>query len=377
MSDLSVKALVDAGAHIGCRVGRWNPKMDKYILESRNRIHIIDLKETIKGILRAKHFIREVVAGGNDVLFVGTKQQIRGIASMARDKAGMPYVSDRWIGGTLTNFEVIGSRIAHLEDMEKREEEGRTDVLTKKELARFNREKAKLFRNLHGIREMFRLPGAMVVVDTKTERKAIREAQRMGIPVVGIIDTDCDPTHSDLHIPANDDAIRSVNLIMDHLFEAADAGKTLRKERGVPDPVVTRDLPTDAPVPRPTRVGARRGPGGPGRGGRGGPPRGGGDGRDGQRDPATGGGDTGGDSGQPAADGGTPRPGLRVPMPGGVNRPVEIQPHPENEEKPKASTPDEGAPDTAKAEAPDTAKAEAPDTPEAETSEAPKSETAE
>lgn len=319
MSDLSVKALVDAGAHIGCRVGRWNPKMDKYILESRNRIHIIDLKETIKGILRAKHFVREIVAGGNDVLFVGTKQQIRAIVSEARDKTGMPYVSDRWIGGTLTNFDVIGSRIAHLEDMEKREEEGRTSVLTKKELARFNREKAKLFRNLHGIRDMYRLPGAMVVVDTKTERKAIREAHRMGIPVVGIIDTDCDPDHSDVHIPANDDAIRSVSMILDHLFEAADAGKTLRKERGVPEPTQTRDLPTDAPVPRPTRGGRRGGPGGR-RGPGGGQGGGGGRGR----------GKQGGGDGQQK---GGPRQGLRVPMPGGVNRPVEIQPHPENESK--------------------------------------------
>lgn len=304
MSDLNVKALVDAGAHIGCRVGRWNPKMERFILESRNRIHIIDLKETIRGILRAKHFLREIVASGSDVLFVGTKQQIRASVARARELGGMPFVSDRWIGGTLTNFEVIGSRIAYLEELEKKEAEGQTSVLTKKELARFNREKAKLFRNLHGIRDMFRLPGAMVVIDTKTERKAIREARRMGVPVVGVVDTDCDPDHCDVQIPANDDAIRSVELILGELFEAVDAGKNLRKERGIPDPAQTRARPVDeAPVPRPSRGGGR------GRRGPGGPPR----------------------------PGAGARPGQRRPMPGGVNRAVEIQPLRESGEQPAES----------------------------------------
>lgn len=332
MSDLSVKALVDAGAHIGCRVGRWNPKMEKFILESRNRIHIIDLKETIRGILRAKHFIREIVASGSDVLFVGTKQQIRGTVSRAREMGGMPFVSDRWIGGTLTNFEVIGSRIAYLEELEKKEAEGQTSVLTKKELARFNREKAKLFRNLHGIRDMFRLPGAMVVIDTKTERKAIREARRMGIPVIGIVDTDCDPDHCDMQIPANDDAIRSVALILDQLFAAVETGRNLRKERGIPDPTANRQRgPELAPVPRPSRgnqrgPGGRRGPGGPGGPG-GGPGRGG---------PGQGG---------PSRPGAGARPGQRRPMPGGVNRAVEIQPLAEPKPAEEASKPAEGAPE--------------------------------
>lgn len=304
MSDLNVKALVDAGAHIGCRVGRWNPKMERFILESRNRIHIIDLKETIRGILRAKHFIREIVASGQDVLFVGTKQQIRGTVSRAREEGSMPFVSDRWIGGTLTNFEVIGSRIAYLEELEKKEAEGQTSVLTKKELARFNREKAKLFRNLHGIRDMFRLPGAMVVVDTKTERKAIREARRMGIPIVGVVDTDCDPDMCDIQIPANDDAIRSVALILDQLFKATEEGKNLRKERGIPDPTQARPtLQQGAPVPRPSRGGNRRGPG------RGGPPG----------------------APRPSRPGSGARPGQRRPMPGGVNRPVEIQSLPDQD----------------------------------------------
>lgn len=311
MSDLNVQALIDAGAHIGCRVGRWNPKMAPYILEARHRIHIIDLRQTIRGILRAKHFLREVIASGQDVLFVGTKQQLRGEISKVKLNAGMPFVEDRWIGGTLTNYEVIGSRIAFLEDMEKKESEGHLETLTKKEGARFMREKRKVFRNLHGIRDMFRLPGAMVVIDPRTERNAIREAQRMGIPVLGIVDTDCDPDLCDLIIPANDDAIRSVALILEHLIDAVNIGKGLRKERGIADPqrdpVVEKKM-AGAPVPRPRKGGPRR-PGGPGKGGPGGP-RGGGRER-------------------------------RQPIEGGVNRQVEIQALPDAEPKPAESAPAE------------------------------------
>ncbi|MHC4380550.1 MAG: 30S ribosomal protein S2 [Planctomycetota bacterium] len=262
MSDLNVQTLIDAGAHIGCRVGRWNPKMEPYILEARNQIHIIDLRQTIRGILRAKHFLKEVVASGQDVLFVGTKQQLRGEIAKVYSESGMPFVEDRWIGGTLTNYEVIGSRIAFLEDMEKKESEGYLDTLTKKEGARFTREKRKVFRNLHGIRDMVRLPGAMVVIDPRTERNAVREAQRMGIPVIGVVDTDCDPTSCDLIIPANDDAIRSVEVIIGELNKALKAGKQLRKERGVADPQRDAEkpetLPSGAPIPKPRSGGKRR-----------------------------------------------------------------------------------------------------------------------
>lgn len=294
MSDLNVQTLIDAGAHIGCRVGRWNPKMEPYILEARNQIHIIDLRETIRGILRAKHFLKEVVASGQDVLFVGTKQQLRGEIAKVYSESGMPFVEDRWIGGTLTNYDVIGSRIAFLEDMEKKESEGHLSTLTKKEGARFTREKRKVFRNLHGIRDMVRLPGAMVVIDPRTERNAVREAQRMGIPVIGVVDTDCDPTSCDLIIPANDDAIRSVEVIISELNKALTAGKQLRKERGVADP--QRDtskpetLPSGAPIPRPRSGGKRR----PGR------------------------------MEVKAKEAGPPKR-KRTPMDGGVNRQVEIQ----------------------------------------------------
>ena len=259
MPDLSVQAFIDAGAHIGCRVARWNPKMEPYILETRNRIHVIDLRETIRGILRTKHFLREIIASGQDVLFVGTKPQIAAEIAQVNADCGMPYVDDRWIGGTLTNYEVIGSRIAYLEELEKKEQEGHLDTLTKKEGSRFLREKRKVYRNLHGIRDMFRLPGAMVVIDPKTERNAVREAQRMGIPVVGVVDTDCDPDSCDIVIPANDDAIRSVALILEHLVEAVREGKQLRKERGVADPAREDLAPvgTGVPMPKPRR-GRRR-----------------------------------------------------------------------------------------------------------------------
>lgn len=259
MSQLSVQTLVDAGAHIGCRVSRWNPKMEPYIHGSRNRIHVIDLKETIRGILRAKHFLKEMIGSGQDVLFVGTKPQIRSEVAKVNEETGMPFVNDRWIGGTLTNYQIIGSRIAHLDDLEKKETEGYLDDLTKKEAARFLREKRKIFRNLHGIRDMFRLPGALVVVDPRTERNAVREAQRMGIPVIGVVDTDGDPDFCDLVIPANDDAIRSVGLILGHLVEAIERGKDLRKERGITEASKQEDIvPLSAPIPMPKSQRARR-----------------------------------------------------------------------------------------------------------------------
>ena len=257
MSDLAVQEFVDAGAHIGCRVSRWNPKMEPYIYGSRNRIHIIDLKLTIRGILRARHFLREIVASGQDVLFVGTKPQIQAEIRRVHEQTTMPYVDDRWIGGTLTNYDVIGSRLAYLEDLEKKESEGFLDTLSSKAASRFMREKRKVHRNLHGIRDMFRLPGALVVVDPKTDANAVREANKMGIPVVGIVDTDCDPEVCDIVIPANDDAIRSVSLILSKLIDSVLEGRRLREERGVQPH--TRPEPVDAgvPVPRP-RPGASR-----------------------------------------------------------------------------------------------------------------------
>ena len=231
--------------------------MEPYIFGIRNRIHIIDLRLTIKGILRARYFLREVVASGKDVIFVGTKKQIQGEIRKVHEATGMHYVDDRWIGGTLTNYEVIGSRIAYLDDLEKKEKEGYLDTINSKEASRFARNKRKVWRNLHGIRDMFRLPGAMVVVDPRTEMNAVREAQRTGIPVIGIVDTDGDPDWCDLVIPANDDAIRSVALILEKLAKAVNEGKQLRQERGVK--VQGREesqAEAGIPIPRP-RAGSR------------------------------------------------------------------------------------------------------------------------
>ncbi len=233
--------------------------MSPYIYGIRNQIHIIDLKLTVRGILRARHFLREVIAGGQDVLFVGTKRQIQAEIRKVHEETKMPYVDDRWIGGMLTNYEVIGSRLAYLEDLEKKEAEGYLDQITSKEAARFMREKRKVYRNLHGIRDMFRLPGAMVVVDPRTEVHAVREARRMGIPVIGIVDTDGDPDVCDVVIPANDDAIRSVSLILEKLIKAVKQGLDLRAERGIPQATrETVDVATGViPVPKP-RVGRPR-----------------------------------------------------------------------------------------------------------------------
>lgn len=259
MSELSVQALVDAGAHIGCRVGRWNPKMEPYIFEARNRIHIIDLRQTVRGILRAQHFLRELVGNGEDVLIVGTKPQLRPELQKIHDATGMPFVADRWIGGTLTNYSVIGSRIQYLEELEKKETDGTKDRLSSKEQARFNREKRKVHRNLHGIREMFRLPGAVLAIDPRTELNCVREARRMGIPVVAVVDTDGDPDLCDIVIPANDDAIRSVAIILSELGEAIREGMRLRQERGMPDPRRREAAAPEAPPkPRPGRGGDRR-----------------------------------------------------------------------------------------------------------------------
>lgn len=261
LPELSLETLVDAGAHIGCRVGRWNPKMEPYIFEARNRIHIIDLRHTLRGILRASHFLRELVGSGEDILAVGTKPQVRPELRKFRELTGMPCVAERWIGGTLTNYSVIGGRIHYLDVLEKRETDGSLGKLSRKEQARFLREKRKVFRNLEGIRDMFRLPGALLVVDPRTEINAVREARRIGIPVVAVIDTDGDPDLCDIVIPANDDAIRSVALILSQLAEAVREGLRLRQERGIPDPrrqaeaaaPSARPAEPRAPRPRPTR----------------------------------------------------------------------------------------------------------------------------
>jgi len=215
-----VRNLINAGVHFGHRTSRWNPKMDPYIFGKRNLIHIIDIRETVKGILRSSRFLANVVADGKDVLFVGTKRQARLSVKDVAIRCNMHFVIERWLGGTLTNFRTIRSRLARLEELEAIEAEGMADNYSKKMIATLTRERRKIHRNLEGIRKMFELPGALVLVDVRREHIAAREARKLKIPVVALIDTDSDPDCVDIPIPANDDAIRAIDLILSQLGEA-------------------------------------------------------------------------------------------------------------------------------------------------------------
>lgn len=226
-SDL-VRELVDSGIHYGHRSSRWNPKMGPYIFGKRNLIHIIDIRETVKGLLRAKKFLTRVVADGGDVLFVGTKRQAKYAIEDHAKRCGMPYVSERWLGGTLTNFRTVRSRLTRLEELEAEEASGALQEYSKKAIATRTRERRKIKRNLDGIRTMDKLPAALVVVDVVREHNAVKEARKLGIPTVCLIDTDSDPQFADIPIPGNDDAIRSIEIVLKHCAEAVEMGKRSR-----------------------------------------------------------------------------------------------------------------------------------------------------
>ncbi|MCS7034337.1 MAG: 30S ribosomal protein S2 [Phycisphaerae bacterium] len=223
-----VKALVDAGVHFGHRVSRWNPKMQPYIHGKRNNIHIIDVRETIKGLLRAKKLITSTVASGKDVLFVGTKRQARHAIQEEAIRCGMHYVAERWLGGTLTNFRTIRQRLNRLEELEKLWETGAIENYSKKMKSTLAREKDKIKTNLEGIRRMDRMPGLMFIVDTRREHIAVKEARKLGVTTVALIDTDSDPDLIDLPIPGNDDAMRAIELIVRELADAVIEGKSAR-----------------------------------------------------------------------------------------------------------------------------------------------------
>jgi small subunit ribosomal protein S2 len=230
-----VKSLVDAGVHFGHRVSRWNPKMQPYISGKRNMIHIIDVKETVKGLLRAKKLVQNVVASGKDILFVGTKRQARFAVEEESKRCGMHYVSERWLGGTLTNFRTIRDRLKRLEELEKLWETGQIETYSKKMKSTLNREMTKIKTNLEGIRRMDRMPGLMFIIDTRREHIAVKEAKKLGVPTVALIDTDSDPDPIDLPIPGNDDAMRAVEIIMKELADSIIEGKTGRTEKGDTD----------------------------------------------------------------------------------------------------------------------------------------------
>jgi small subunit ribosomal protein S2 len=286
VSIVQVKDLIDSGVHFGHRASRWNPKMRPYIYGKRNLIHIIDLRETVRGLLRGYRYLSQVTSKGSLVLFVGTKRQAKEAVEREAARCGMPYVNERWLGGTLTNYRTIRDRLRRLNELESLwlaagENPGKTDVVahirsmlnesgkldlarspetaeirrySKKMVAQLNRELSKIRRNLDGIREMNRMPDAIVVIDPKREHIAVQEAQRVGIPTVALIDTDSDPDTVDLPIPGNDDSIRSIELVLTKLADAILEGKASlppEQQNLRPRPAPMGNGPSGSSNPRP------------------------------------------------------------------------------------------------------------------------------
>ena len=225
MSVISMKQLLEAGVHFGHQTRRWNPKMAPYIFTERNGIYIIDLQKTVKLIDEAYDFLKDVAASGKPILFVGTKKQAQHAIADEAKRCGEFYVCERWLGGMLTNHRTIAARIARLNEIEQMEEDGIFEKLSKKEVSKLQQEHEKLVKNLGGIRDMKGMPGAMFIVDPKKEKIAVHEARILNIPIVGMVDTNCDPDDVDYVIPANDDAIRAVKLISSKMADAVMEGK--------------------------------------------------------------------------------------------------------------------------------------------------------
>ena len=272
---VTAQELIDAGVHYGHQASRWNPKMKPFIHGKRHKIHVINLEETIRGLYQATHFVRSLAATGAQIMFLGTKKQIRPVVQAEAQKCNMPSVTERWIGGTLTNFSTVRERLKKLVEYEALETSGGIEKYKKKDQSMIRRDIKRIRRNLDGVRDLVGLPGALVVVDPRREENAMREAKRMNVPVVCVLDTDCDPSLADIVIPANDDAMSSVQLILGKLAEAVMEGRqqcdeaTLRDaQKAAQDDVRTKAAPGRRNE-RDGRGGMRRGgPGG--RGGRGG-----------------------------------------------------------------------------------------------------------
>lgn len=245
MAKKLARELINAGVHFGHGVSRWNPKMAPFIFTKRGNIHIIDVKKTLTGLLIAKKLLAEIVSTGKDVVFVGTKRQAQKAVEAVAAKCGMHYVSERWLGGMLTNFRTIRSRLQRLEQLEAMQADGTLESESKKQASRLKREMRKIKSNLEGVRNMSRLPGAVVVVDAKKEYLALCEAKKLGIATIGLLDTDSDPDTVEVAIPANDDSIRAIDLILNELADAVAIGKTMVSAR-------------QEPVQRPRRTRSRR-----------------------------------------------------------------------------------------------------------------------
>lgn len=229
MTNNLARNLINAGVHFGHAVSRWNPKMKPYIFARRGMVHIIDVRQTLKGIILAQKLLSNVVSSGKNVVFVGTKRQAHKAVQAAAEATGMHYVTTRWLGGTLTNFRTIHSRIQRLEELESMANDGSIEAESKKRASTLKRELRKIKSNLEGIRKMSQIPGAIVVVDGRKETLALREAKRMGVPTIAIIDTDSDPDLADIAIPANDDSAKAIELIIGELAAATAEGKTMYK----------------------------------------------------------------------------------------------------------------------------------------------------
>ena len=242
MAVVTMKQLLGAGVHFGHQTRRWNPKMRRFILGERNGIYLIDLRQTMKGIEESYGFIRDLVAGGGTILFVGTKKQTQGPVAVYADACGMPYVNERWLGGMLTNFQTVSTRVKRMKEFEAMQKAGDFDAMPKKEALRHTRELEKLQRNLGGIRSLDRLPDAIFVIDTKKEHIAVTEANKLGMPVVAVVDTNCDPDVITHVIPGNDDAIRSGALLCRVVADAVVEGRFIAQQR-----------PQPAAAPRPPR----------------------------------------------------------------------------------------------------------------------------
>lgn len=225
MAVVSMKQLLEAGVHFGHQTRRWNPKMAKYIFTERNGIYIIDLQKTVKKVEEAYDFLRDIAASGKMVLFVGTKKQAQMTIKEEAERCNMFYVNERWLGGMMTNFKTIQLRVKRLLELERMEEEGDFNLLPKKEVIGLRREKSRLEKYLNGIKDMKGLPGAIVVVDPKKERIAVAEARKLNIPIIATVDTNCDPDEVDFPIPANDDAIRAVKLLVGKMADAVLEGR--------------------------------------------------------------------------------------------------------------------------------------------------------
>ena len=236
------RQLLEAGVHFGHQTRRWNPKMRRFIYGERSGIYIVDLEQTLRGLEHAYEFVRDVARAGGTVLFVGTKKQAQDVVAEHASRVGMPYVNTRWLGGMLTNFQTMFRRLRRLVELREMERSGAFDFLPKKEVLKLRREKEKLERNLGGVQDLERLPAAIYVVDTKKEHIAVTEANKLGIPVVAVVDTNCDPDEVDYVIPGNDDAIRSITLVTSVIADAIRegqglAGRDLAERTGIAEPV--------------------------------------------------------------------------------------------------------------------------------------------